>query len=684
MDRPARLVDKAAPEVVAAALAPRNNDPSYRADIDGLRAVAVLAVVGFHAGIKSFGSGFAGVDVFFVISGYLITGIILRQLDAGRFSFADFYARRINRILPALIVILAAVLVVGWVVLFPGEYENLGKHVAAGATFTSNFALWGESGYFDSPDKPLLHLWSLGVEEQFYLLWPLLIWIAWRKRPAVRATVLILAVASFGFDIWMIQTGRGIGAFYSPLTRFWEIMTGAFLADVESRRVLSRQPASDNPVFANGLSLVGLALLVVALLVTTDATSWPMWREILPVAGTAALIASGSSTLLGRRVLSNRALVFVGLISYPLYLWHWPLMTFAKIVNGGPLSGRGMSVVVLTALILAIATYRIIEIPIRFGGRKRRSALILLPVLCALGITGFAAQRKNLQPRVNGAQAELIQGATQDWTYPGTRGQSPAGKELFIHRIPGDTARRVVVIGDSHAEQYWPKMVELVEHESGGNGPEVLFITYGGCSAFPNTEREGIALDGRPFNCPDFYKRALAEVERVNAKAVVFAFWWEASLGTNRYLMRGGDRVLIGKADSAAKAAFSMLGDVAADLEAKGRKVYLIASNPWDPAFDPRALLPGRLPFASRATRVLSVPRQLIDSNSAFANAELDAIAARTGAILIDPVASFCDSVKCPTVDSGGQPIYRDYNHMRASFARKNARYIDRVTADLN
>ncbi|HUQ98883.1 MAG TPA: acyltransferase family protein [Gemmatimonadaceae bacterium] len=657
----------------------RHNEPGYRADIDGLRAIAVLAVVGFHSGIRALAGGFAGVDVFFVISGYLITGIILRQLEAGRFSFAEFYARRINRILPSLIAVLAAVLVAGWVVLFPGEYQSLGKHIAGGATFTSNFILWSETNYFDSAEKPLLHLWSLGVEEQFYLVWPLMVWIAWKRRPALATMVVALLVVSFALNIGTFRSGQGIGAFYSPFTRFWEIMTGAFLAELEARRrSQARELASGNAAIRNGLSTAGVFFLAISLVATSQEVWWVVWREVLPVAGAAALIAGGRNTFFSRRVLSARALVLVGLISYPLYLWHWPLMVFGKLVNGGPLSSRGMLVVVSTAFVLAIATYRIVEIPIRFGAHKRRSASILLPALILLGVAGFMVQKRVLEPRVNGAAADRVQEALSDWTYPGARGQSPVGKSLVINRIPGDTTRRVVFIGDSHAEQYWPRMVELAR-KSAGRAPEVVFITYGGCSAFPNTDRAGISWHGGPFNCPEYYRRALAEVDRENAKSVVFASWWEINLGADKLLVLGGKRIPIGKTDSTARIAFSMLGDAVADLEKKGREVFLVASNPWDEAFSPRAVLPGRLPAITVRPPMLSIPRDQVDSISAFANGQLRAIAARTGATLIDPVGFFCDSVKCATVDSAGQPIYRDYNHMRASFARQKAAYIDAV-----
>ena len=205
--------------------------PKYRPDIDGLRAIAVLLVVAFHAYPNSVKGGFIGVDIFFVISGYLISTIIFANLQNNTFSFKDFYIRRIRRIFPPLILVLFSSLVFGWFGLIPDEYAELGRHIFGGATFTSNIILWNEAGYFDNSIelKPLLHLWSLGVEEQFYILWPFLIWSAWRLDFDVLKTIFAVGVASFCLNIYMAKENAVID-FYSPLTRFWELLSGAALS----------------------------------------------------------------------------------------------------------------------------------------------------------------------------------------------------------------------------------------------------------------------------------------------------------------------------------------------------------------------------------------------------------------------------------------------------------------------
>ncbi|MEZ5488290.1 MAG: acyltransferase [Steroidobacteraceae bacterium] len=205
--------------------------PKYRPDVDGLRAIAVLSVLVYHAFPDLLPGGFVGVDIFFVISGFLISGIILTRIQAGTFTFADFYARRIRRIFPALAAVLVACLLAGWLILFPVDYERLGGHVLAGAAFVSNLVLWRESGYFDTSSelKPLLHLWSLGVEEQFYLIWPVLLVLAARFLHRILWAIVAVALLSFAANLLLVGS-HASAAFYLPITRFWELMLGSMLA----------------------------------------------------------------------------------------------------------------------------------------------------------------------------------------------------------------------------------------------------------------------------------------------------------------------------------------------------------------------------------------------------------------------------------------------------------------------
>ena len=338
----------------------------YRADIDGLRAFAVVSVVLYHAFPKVVRGGYVGVDVFFVISGYLISKILFTEIAEHRLSFAGFYGRRIRRIFPALAVCLVAVLAFGFVSLTPSELAQLGKHVFFGAGFLSNMALWSESGYFDTAAhlKPLLHLWSLGIEEQFYILWPALLWIAFRTKARLGRLLALLFIASFAINI-ALSINNITDAFYLPVSRFWELLAGAALAWWRPIDLASNT--------RSWISIAGLAALLASVALFTPELRFPGWFALLPVAGAVAVILAGQDTTVNRIVFSNRAAVFVGLISYPLYLWHWPLISYAYIIRLGkpptPLMALGL---VVASFLLAWATYRFIEYPVRFGQHRHR------------------------------------------------------------------------------------------------------------------------------------------------------------------------------------------------------------------------------------------------------------------------------------------------------------------------
>jgi peptidoglycan/LPS O-acetylase OafA/YrhL len=357
--------------VADASLQSNNVSPEYRADIDGLRAVAVVLVVAFHAFPTVVTGGFVGVDVFFVISGYLITGLILSDLRASKFSFARFYARRARRILPALAVVLAAVLVLGWRRLLPAPYQSLGLHAFASTLFFPNLMSWSEVGYFDvaADKKPLLHLWSLGVEEQFYLVWPaVLLILSWRWR---WLTVGLSVIVAGSFIYSFYATGhQPAAAFYSPLSRLWELGVGGILAST-NWQVKNR----------SFLSVLGVILIVGSAIALQKTSPFPGALALFPVAGAALVIISGSP------LLGHKWPVSIGLISYPLYLWHWPLLSFAAMA--GPTSWLVRAAIVAASFILAVLTAVLIERPVRFGRLRPLSVSGSLAAMTA--IAGFAA-----------------------------------------------------------------------------------------------------------------------------------------------------------------------------------------------------------------------------------------------------------------------------------------------------
>ena len=384
--------------------------PKYRPDIDGLRALAVLAVVAFHAFPAWVRGGFIGVDVFFVISGYLISTIIFENLEKGTFSFSEFYARRIRRIFPALLLVLVACFAFGWFALLADEFKQLGKHIAAGAAFFSNFVLWGEVGYFDNSadTKPLLHLWSLGIEEQFYIIWPPLLWLAWKRKFNLLTITIVVAIASFVLNIDSIKQDP-VTTFYSPLTRFWELLCGSVLAwltlykqgactNIKNKvdRVLvavvySDRKESDGRLLSNVLSFIGFLLLIYGFWRINRELSFPGKWALVPVMGAVLIITAGSSAWINRVFLSNRLAVWFGLISFPLYLWHWPLLSYARIVEGQEPSFTVQITAVVLSVILAWLTYRLIERPIRIGGHGKAKVVTLVIFMALIGYVGYNA-----------------------------------------------------------------------------------------------------------------------------------------------------------------------------------------------------------------------------------------------------------------------------------------------------
>lgn len=459
----------------------------YRKDIDGLRAVAVLPVLLYHAFPKAVPGGFYGVDIFFVISGFLITGIIHRQMLSKTFRIADFYARRIRRIFPALITVVLVVLAAGWLVLPPRELKSLGTNIAGGAIFAQNFVLLGQVGYFDlaADVKPLLHLWSLGIEEQYYIVWPLLLISigAWPKKSfAITAT---LGAASFvAFLIARHQAPDY--AFYLPFTRAWELLIGSGLALRLNARPIGAADARPSRRFIYEIIALA-ALLVIVAAFEFQGRRFPLFRHyqfslVITVVAAAALIAT-SGTRVHRYVLSAAPLVAIGLISYPLYLWHFPPMAYARIIFAGNVSQATMWSILVASFPLAWLTYRFIERPIRHGrGRNVIRVGALVGCMAMVGVAGFMIDNAGGAPsRI----PEGIRGFMLDGSETGFRWR--AGKCLllpeqsaadFAPECAGNGRRPLVAIwGDSYSASLYPGLL----HFGGERGFDIAEFTASSC-----------------------------------------------------------------------------------------------------------------------------------------------------------------------------------------------------------
>jgi len=382
--------------------------PKYRPDIDGLRGIAVLGVLIFHAFPAWFPGGFIGVDIFFVISGYLISLIIFENLDRGSFSFQEFYIRRIRRIFPSLIIVLLTTFALGWFILLADEYKQLGKHIASGAAFIPNIIFWKEAGYFDgsSDTKPLLHLWSLGIEEQFYIIWPLLLWISWRRNLNVLTMIIIVMVTSFYLNIKNIKLDLN-NSFYAPQSRFWELLAGALLAwlclyyennftkfkriceDFLTSILFNKEYNSGKKNFADIISVVGFITIAYGFWRISSELGFPGKWALIPVVGTVLIISAGPTALINRTILSNKVIVWFGLISYPLYLWHWPLLSFGRIIDGKTPSISIRIGIVLISILLAWLTYNLIENYFQKASQGKIKAIALVTLMVIAGYLGY-------------------------------------------------------------------------------------------------------------------------------------------------------------------------------------------------------------------------------------------------------------------------------------------------------
>jgi peptidoglycan/LPS O-acetylase OafA/YrhL len=560
---------------------PGTSGPAYRADIDGLRAVAVLAVVGFHAYPDWVRGGFIGVDIFFVISGYLISTIIMGGLALGSFSFSEFYARRIRRIFPALFTVLAACLLAGWYVLFSDEYMQLGKHVLGGAGFVSNFILWRESNYFDNTayTKPLLHLWSLGVEEQFYLVWPLLLWLAFKRRvnPAVITAAII--TASFALNIYETHVNR-VAAFYFPQTRFWELMVGSLLAHL----TLHQELRPDGAAWSHVASWTGAALVLIGLAVITQEGAFPGWWALLPTLGAALLIAAGPRPWLNRAVLSSRIPVWVGLISFPLYLWHWPLLAFARIVEGRMPPAGIRTAAVLVAVLLAWCTHRMIEKPLRLGTRLRLKTGALVALMGLLGLVGYGVHQHHGLDFREVATFDLksgFEGADNGIAVDGCGVDREDMKLFAVCAHDPRKTQRYALIGDSKAASLFGGLVRT-SSESGrwlfiggnnGHGAPVPVLSNNEIYA-PFQKLASIALDAISSN--------------KNIETVVFV------MATNNLFALNNDSSIEELPNSKYyAAAVEGLDNAVSRLTGAGKKVVLLVDNPTLP--DPHDCMPRRI-----------------------------------------------------------------------------------------
>lgn len=618
----------------------------YRREIDGLRALAVVPVVLFHAGFAPFSGGYVGVDVFFVISGYLITSIILADLDQGRFRLATFYERRIRRILPPLFLVILVSLPFACAWLSLSFLRDYFQSVAAVSVFVSNILFWWESGYFEPAAslKPLLHTWSLSVEEQFYLLFPLCLILIWRfQKRAVWAAVSVTGLASLMLALVVATRWPEAGFFLAP-TRAWELMLGAALACPSVQR---RVDAIDGRIGA-GLALLGLSMVVVVVFAYSEALPWPSAFALVPTVGTAMVIAFATPANLTGRLLGQRLLVGIGLISYSAYLWHQPIFAFARHRMLTELSAPLLLLLATASFALAALSWRYVERPFRDRSRIARRPVLVAAVTVATACFAVGLAGNQFAGDIvahNAAAAGLAAQAEP-------RRELLAARKALLERYGVNERRaftpapggRTLVLGDSTSEDLALSLLLTADR-------------------FPGRQVVRFRLDTA---CSDsFLLPPSEEIAHSSACAAQIAQLHEAQA-----LENADDVVLsahwrLGRANDLPRRALQL----AQRLVARGKTVALVGLLVF-PEIETLtyAALNRGLTVADANQLALRTLRTSLISD---ANATLrEGAAAEPGIRFLDKLALFCDATACDVFDANYAPVFADDIHVTARGAR--------------
>jgi peptidoglycan/LPS O-acetylase OafA/YrhL len=605
-------------------------DTAYRPDIDGLRAIAVIPVVLFHAGVSLFTGGYVGVDVFFVISGYVISKSLLSDIHQGRFSISKFYERRVRRIFPALMATFAVTWLLAWLLFLPSYFIDYSKSLFSSSLFFSNMYFWKYSGYFANGAelRPLLHTWSLSVEEQYYVVAPIALYLIARFCRSRWLMVLgPAALASLALSIWAAKNGPTANFFLLP-TRAWELLLGAMLA-------LRPPPPLPHPFLKQALGLIGVALIAAAVFLYDSGTPFPGWTALPPCLGAAALIYVGSDAKQGSQAWATRALalkplVWVGLISYSLYLVHWPIAAFTRYVQLRDPDPPTVAFIVLLSLVLAWLSWRFVEQPFRRPAKPLpRPALLATGVAAMLVVAGFGAAgaTARVAARDSGFKELAAKESGALWG-EGTcfleNNPDPALWNAARCTVVDNGPETVLLWGDSYAAHYVPGFAALRAEVP----YRVLQYTAAGCPPAVSSN-----APARP-KCSDFNRNALDVIRREHVTKVILAGRWAD-------LQRRG------------------LGELRSTIEAlsgMGVQTYVVGQSPIFPA-DVQVI-------ASRKTGVDAWPIDLDPS----LNARLARLSA--GARFIDPLPRLCDGEVCAFREDG-RLLYADDGHFTSFGSRR-------------
>lgn len=646
----------------------------YRREIDGLRAIAVLSVLAYHFAIPGFGGGFVGVDIFFVISGFLIGGNLWREKrDSGRVSLLAFYARRIRRLAPAFFVMAAAVLIAAWAILLPFEFREFGKALIASTLYLSNVLFFRQAGYFDSAaaDKALLHTWSLSVEEQFYIFLPLLFLLAGRYIGGLKALLLALFAASAMAGIIVTDISQ-TAAFYLFPFRAWELLAGVLLAILGAERRFAW-------AFGPALSWAGLALVLASVALIEAGPGFPGWQAFLPVLGAVMLIANGRHDNLVNRALGARPMVFVGLISYSLYLWHWPVLVLSTYRLGGYSGPADTALWLFVSFALAWASWRFVELPVRrmtnlpkpalYGGAAMASVVMLLAGGTLYRNDGLPT-RFSPDVRVHiDASADFL----QDWSRCSIAAGGPfAGLETCAIGPEGKTPD-LLIWGDSHLRAFMDGLA-LAAQEQGRAG---LILWRAGCPPLFGLDK----VENTTTNAED------AECSRANARIrtaiaggnngfetlLLIGRWSYYATGTGIGLDRENTIRIAARPNSPyrGQSQDALFGEAVLaslpEMAGSFARVFVLRQPPEIPRYDSRIIARdmahGRLASGPELDAITTITRADLATRTAASDAPFRKLEADGTIRILDPWPTLCDTSQCRAVIDG-TGYYFDNNHV--------------------
>jgi len=645
-----------------------SHSAKYRPDVDGLRAIAVLGVLFFHSGLAAFQGGFVGVDIFYVISGYLITSLLVRDIEGNKFSIVAFYERRARRIFPALFSLLFFCIVATSVLFNPKEMSAFGETLLATTFFVSNLYFWKTAhplGYFDNEvnSKPLLHTWSLSVEEQFYVAFPLLLFLLFRwAKSSVRIWLVLLTAVSFALNLWATQH-KPVLAFYWFIPRAWELSIGALVAV----KVL---PPLNHRILREVAGVLGLAMLVSSLFIPVLNWAFPGYIALLPCVGSSLVIYAGEAgPSVAKALLSFRPLVFIGTISYSLYLWHWPVIVFSKHLPFHFSEQAEIAVVLVASIAFAFISFEYVERPFR-GSRSpfsRRQIFAFGALASALTATfGAAAYLSHgLLDRYNPQSRQLV---VRNLERMNDFDDSCANWKKEIHQVSdmnlcvlgSEFPHKVMFWGDSHVEQLWPALQQVFA-EGAFRDRGVVLAVENGCLPDRHVNNTG---DG--FHCDAFAKYAMirAKQDDIDAVFIGFSTWWVG--GYDNFFcasLDGKCQKMLRSRDDATARFLADLSDEIRELQSQGKRVILCLPFP---EYD-RTIPEVEINNAVFGKYGLSVDAH--DITSLSLRERVRAVAENTGAEIFDPREVLCRGQKCLSA-MDGVSIYKDNSHLTPTGAR--------------